>query len=160
MTVSSDGVESLYAPETGEVWLQLVTIDHDDLVTPIRIVNNTEDIVSDGQTFEACAFPSLLPGSTDGELPSVELTVDNVDRRFTDAVRSITTPFTLTVEIVRASDPDVIEGGPYVYESRTFRLTAETLRIELTTESLMTEPFPEGVITPTTNAGLFESVDR
>lgn len=157
---SADGRASLYAAQTDEIWLQLLTIEHADLATPIRLVNNTEDIVSDGQTFTAWSFPAILPAQNDGELPTVELALDNVTREFTATVRSLSTPFTITKEIIRASDPDTIEAGPYVYESRTARITDRTLRIEVGTESIMNEPFPEATYTPTTNPALFDAVDR
>jgi hypothetical protein len=157
---SVDGRASLYAAQTDEVWLQLLTIEHADLPTPIRLVNNTEDIVSDGETFTAWSFPPILPAQNEGELPTLELMLDNVTREFTATFRSLSTPFTITQEIVRAADPDTIEAGPFVFESRTARISDRTLRIELGTEAIMNEPFPEATYTPTTNPALFDAVDR
>jgi hypothetical protein len=158
--LSNDGRDSLYAPQTDEVWLQLLTIAHPDLVTPIRLTNNSEDIVSDGETFTAWRFPPILPGETDGELPALELSLDNVTQAFTAAVRSISSPFTVTAEIIRAEDPDTIEAGPFVYESRSIRYDAQTMIIELGSEAIMSEPFPSDLVTPTTNPGLGQAVDR
>lgn len=157
MTVSSDGRAELYAAQSAEVWVQLLTIDHDDLATPIRLCNNNEDIVSDGETFTAWGFPPILPVSTEGELPAVELAIDNVTRELTIALRAITTPITVTLEVIRASDPDTVEVQ-YVYESRSIRYADDSVRIELGSEALMSERIPGDTYTRTTNPGLFEGV--
>ena len=157
MTVSNDGRAELYAAQSAEVWVQLITIEHAALVTPIRLCSNNEDIVSDGETFTAWDVPPILPVSTEGELPAVELAIGNVTRELTVALRAITTPITVTLEVVRASDPDTIEAQ-YVYESRTLRYAEDSVRIELGSESLMSERIPGDTYTRLTNPGLFEGV--
>ena len=37
---------ALHAPETDEVFLVLLTIDHTDMAAPIRVCNNTVDVTS------------------------------------------------------------------------------------------------------------------
>lgn len=159
-TLSSNARAALYAAQTAEVFLQLLTIEHDDLVAPIRLVDNTEAIVSAGETFDPFPFRIVLPAETDTELPTVELVVDNVSRELLEEVRSISTPFTVTLEIVLASDPDTVEAGPFLFESRSASYDVQTLRFELGAETFMTEPFPADIYTPTTYPGLFEGVDR
>lgn len=158
-TVSSNARAALYAAQTSEVFLQLLTVDHPDLGAPLRLVNNTESIVSDGETFEPFPFELVLPAETDTELPTVELVVDNVSRELLEEVRSISTPFTLTIEIVLASSPDVIEAS-YDLESRSATYDASSIRFQLGAEAYMSEPFPADIYTPTTYPGLFEAVDR
>lgn len=155
--VSSAGRASLYAQDTAEVWVVLITIEHADLPAPIRICNNTEDVVSDGETFTAWGFSPVLPAETDGELPAIELALDNVDRTFTTALRAITSPITLTEQVVRASDPDDVEAE-FVFESRVIHYEGTSVRIELASESLLIEAFPGDLYTRTTNPGLFEGV--
>lgn len=158
-TVSSNARAALYAAQTSEVLLQLLTIDHADLGAPLRLVNNTEAIVSDGETFQPFPFSLVLPAESDSELPTVELVVDNVSRELLEEVRAISTPFTLTIEIVLASSPDTVEAS-YNLESRSATYDAMSIRFQLGAEAFMAEPFPTDIYTPTTNPGLFEAVDR
>ncbi len=156
-SISTDGRAALYAAQTDDVWLQLLTIEHADIVTPIRLVNNTEDVVSRGDTYTAFAFDLSLPATAQ---ESVELTVDNVTRELIDEVRTIDTPLTITMEIVRAADPDTVEAGPFEYQSRAVEYDVQRMRFTLAYEPLLNEPFPAHTYTPIDYPGLFQAVDR
>lgn len=156
-TISTDGRAALYASQTDDVWLQLLTIEHDDIVTPIRLANNTEDVISRGDTYTAFAFELSLPATAQ---ESVELTVDNVTRELVEEVRSIDTPLTITMEIVRAADPDTVEAGPFEYQSRSVEYDVQRMRFTLAYEPILQEPFPAYTYTPIDYPGLFQAVDR
>lgn len=156
-TLSTDTRAALYASATDEIWLQLLTIEHADIGTPIRLVCNTEDIVSRGETYRAFAFELALPASSQDQ---VQLTVDNVTRELIDEIRTIDTPLTITMEIVRAADPDTVEAGPFEYQSRAVEYSAQLMRFTLAYEPLLTEPFPAHTYTPIDYPGLFQAVDR
>lgn len=156
-TLSANARAALYAAASDEVWLQLITIEHASIGTPIRLVNNTEDIVSGGETFTAFAFELLLPAT---DAMQVELVVDNVTRELITEVRSIDTPLDITLEIVLASDPDTVEAGPFVFQSRAVEYDVQRLRLTLAYEPLLQEPFPAGEYTPLDYPGLFQAVDR
>lgn len=155
--LSSTARSALYEQTTDEVWLELVTIDHDDLSSSIRLVGNSEDIVSNGNTFTACGFPPI-PLPSDGN--DVVFVVENVSQTILQAVRSIVTPLTLTLEIVLASDPDTVEAGPFEFQSRKFTFNQRTIEFSLSYEPLLSEPFPAYTYTPIDYPGLFNAVDR
>lgn len=155
--LSSAARASLYEQASDEVWLELVTIDHEDLSSPIRLVGNSEDVVSNGETFTACAFPPI-PLPSDGQ--DVTFIVDGVSQTILAAVRSIVTPITITLEVVLASDPDTVEAGPFQFQSRKFVFKAGTIEFSLAYEPLLQEPFPAFTYTPIDYPGLFNAVDR
>lgn len=68
---------------SGAAPLYLLEISHSQLGTPIRIVNDTQDLVSGGNTYTAFAFRITLPQDIDGQLPRAQLTIDNVGRELT-----------------------------------------------------------------------------
>lgn len=156
-TLSTNARAALYASQSDEVWLQLLTITHADIATPIRLVSNTENITSNGETFVAFPFELSLPG-TDQE--SVELAVDNVSRELIEEVRSIATPLGLSLEIVLASAPDTVEAGPFDFQSRAVEYNGQRMRFTLAYEPLLNEPFPYATYTPIDYPGLFQAVDR
>ena len=68
---------------SGETPLILLEITHADLAVPVRVVNDTQDIVSGGETFVAFSFDITLPADIDKQLPRATLTLDNVGRELT-----------------------------------------------------------------------------
>jgi len=156
-TLSTNARAALYAAQSDEVWLQLLTVEHSAIVTPIRIVANTEDVVSRGDTYTAFPFEISIPATS---AESVELVVDNVSRELIEEVRSIDTPLTLTLEVVLASHPDTVEAGPFAFQSRAVEYDVQRMRFTLAYEPLLSEPFPAYVYTPIEYPGLFQAVDR
>lgn len=71
---------TLAAVSAPEAPLILIEIDHADLVAPLRAVNDTQNLTSNGDTFVAIPFRYELPDDTDGQLPRARLAIDNVGR--------------------------------------------------------------------------------
>lgn len=81
---SQAGRRNVLATSAEEPLLAMVEITHADLGdTPIRVVNDTQPLVSRGQTFLACLFEVTLPDDVDGQIPQARLEVDNVGRQLT-----------------------------------------------------------------------------
>lgn len=156
-SISAAGRAALYAAQTDDIWLQLLTIEHSSLGTPIRLAANTEAVTSRSDTYLAFPFAIALPAT--GQ-ESVELIVDNVSRELIDEVRSIDTPLTITLEVVRAADPDTVEAGPFEFQSRAVEYDVQRMRFTLAYEPLLNEPFPAYSYTPLDYPGLFQAVDR
>ncbi len=147
--------QAIYSQQTSEVFLVLLTIDHADLGAPIRVVNNTVDIVSNGNTFIGFPFFIDMPQERDDQLARVTLTIDNVDRQIVTAVRSLTSAPSVVMEIVLASDPDTIEAGPFSFTMRDVRYDSLVVEGELSFEDVLNEPYPGDSFTPATHPGLF-----
>lgn len=146
--VSQTFRSAVYAEETGEVLLQLLRLYHDDIVGgPLRFVNNTQDIISNGETYIGCPFEIFIPDDRDDILPEVRLAIDNVDRALTATIRSITTPVEAEMEVVVASKPDVIELGPYRFTVRLVTWNVHTVSGTLRFEDVLNERFPGGSFT-------------
>ncbi len=126
--LTSETKEAIFASETGQVMISLVTINHDDMPAPLRVCNNTEDVISNGETFVASAFDVDMPIQDGTSVPEMRVLLDNVDQRFTAAIRSALGFPTITLELVRAAAPDVVEQGPY--ELQLLNATIDHLVIE------------------------------
>lgn len=154
-SVSAGFKEAVFAQETGEVFLILVTITHTDLPDPIRVVNNSENINSRGQTFIAYPFEITLPTDTENGNPRATLKIDNVDREIVRAVRTIQTAPTVTLEIVMASDPDVVEIEFPDFQLQDVNYNSLTVEGTLGLEQFLAEPFPGDLFSPANFPGLF-----
>ncbi len=93
--------------QNSEAWLVLLTLDVNGTV--YRVVNNNENITSNGEVYTAYAFSLTLPTDNLDDVPSVRLEIDNVDQLLVDGLRAATLPPRFTVQVVLASQPDVIE---------------------------------------------------
>jgi hypothetical protein len=100
-TISEDGLRQLLSQEMGDVFLSLVTIDHEDLDEPIRVVNNNEDIEHNGDTYQAFPFEVNLPGESEETMPKATLKIDIVDQQVTQVIRQLETSPTVTLEVIR-----------------------------------------------------------
>jgi hypothetical protein len=145
---------ALNASETGEVFLVLLTIAHPDMTTK-RFVNNTVSVTSRGNVFDPYPFDAALPDDTDDEPMRAILVIDNVDRALVEAIRSITTPPTITIEIVRAAAPDTVEASAKDCILRNVTYNQLVIQGDLSYEDLLNEPFPRYHYTPNLFPGLF-----
>lgn len=109
-------VTNAVADNATDPMLLLLTIDHVDLPSPIRLVRNKADIVSRGNTFTAFPFDFVAPGATDGGSRPARITIDNVNQVIVQTVRALTSPPTLLVEVVLASALNTVEDSLPVFK--------------------------------------------
>jgi len=118
---SLNTLQDLYAQETGNWPIILLTLDHENLAEPLLVSSDpTERIgevegklvygtVSRGDSYICYPFGLMLPSDEDGGSYTTQLTIDNVDQSITDAIRDLTSPSTITMELVMGQDPDTVE---------------------------------------------------
>lgn len=165
--LSSAAWESIAGQETDKVWAILLTIEHDDLDAPIRVTDDpkeriqvTDDevvygLTSRGEDYIALPFSIALPEDTDEEVPSVQLRIDNIDRRIVDAVRSISSPPTVTLEVVLSDSPDTVEYGPVELTLTNCTFDAFEVKGQLQQEDLLNDRYPSTQYLPSNYPALF-----
>ena len=153
-SLSSVAIRSMFDQETDEVYVILITIDHEELPAPIRVCSDSIDTLSRGDNFISYPFELSLPDDQEGAPPAASITVDNVHRDLTNSLRMITSPASFTIEIVRAAAPDeVIPFQPL--KMKSVKVDAQSITGELTVDDASTEPFPCNKFTPKRFPGLF-----
>lgn len=146
-TLSATAVRELLAQNSGEVFLVLLTLSHPSMTT-LRLVNNTVDVVSRANTYLAFPFELALPADLAEQLPVVQLSISNVDRRLIDEIRGIESPLAVTLEVVAASALNTVEVGPYVFDMTSVSYDQERITATLSYEPILNEPFPGERFTP------------
>ena len=73
------------------------------------MVNNTVAVVSGGETYSAFPFEISLPSQLEDAPPRARIRIDNISREIGQAIRDMTSAADVTIEVVRADDPDTIE---------------------------------------------------
>ena len=153
--VSLKALQGMFAEQTDEVFLLCLTVDHPTLTTPLLFVNNAVDLVRTAGTFIAFPFQINLPDQTDQQMPQVTLVIDNVDRSIGQQVRTLTSPPTITLEVVLASTPDTVEAGPFVFTAFSAQYDATTVSFTLSYEAIMDDPANKWTLTPAIAPGAF-----
>ena len=147
--------QALYAQETGEAFLILLTLSHANLAVPIRVTSDALTTVSRGNIFTPFPFDLTLPDDQENKPPAAKLAIDNIDRQIVLAVRSLPTAPAVLIEIIRAAAPEVVEAQ--FVDFKLTNVTYDSHRVEgsLTVEDFTAEPFPAAVFSPSLFPGLF-----
>lgn len=154
-SLSTNALLALTAQETEEVFVILLTIEHDDLTDPIRVCSDNQNVVSRGETYIAFPFQLTLPIDDASRPPAAQLSIDNVTREIGVAIRTITSPARILFEIVRADAPDVVEVEFPNFLLRNVSYDALQVTGDLVVEDLTIEPYPGIKFTPANFPGLF-----
>ena len=122
----------LIKDETAAVFLTLLKLEAEGF-NPLYFVDNTEKIISGGNEYIPCGFSCVLPEQNeDGASKSCRIEIDNIDRRIAEIVaETISIPVTLTISIVMAHNPDIIETGPFKFILRNVNISQEKVSAEL-----------------------------
>lgn len=137
---STAGTASINAQFTDEVWLTLLTINAPELDAPLRFVNNNESLESRGEVYLAFPFDIEFPGQDEENPGEARLVIDNIDRSIVNFVRSISTPPSITIEVVLASSPDTVEAAFANMTLRNVSYDAKTVSGLLKFEDIVVEP--------------------
>jgi len=134
--------------------LILLTIDHAQLDAPIRVVNNKVNVTSGGNEFIAFPFQITLPDSSEDAPPFSKLSIDNVSREIGQAIREISTPPSLMIQVVRQETLDVVEAefvGMYMVN-----VSYDALQVsaDLLFEDLTRESYPSYTFSPASFKGI------
>ena len=144
-----------FSQETDEAFLVLIKIDHDDFSESIPVSSDGVNTISNGETFVAYPFEISLPSNPETGISQAHLSIENVSQDIIDSIRNISTPPSVVIQIVLASDPDTIEVEFSGFELRNVSYDALTITGTLTIESFMSEPYPGDSFLPSTFPGLF-----
>lgn len=108
---SAEYRSTLASTSAHEAPLTLLEISHPGLTEPIRVVNDNDNIISNGHTFVACGFRCYLPDDMDNKMPTAQLAVDNVGREMMYWIESSGGGAGTTVRFIQLmrSRPDLIE---------------------------------------------------
>lgn len=112
MSLTPELIAQLFAQDSGDPFLTLLTLNHPSYVEPIRLVNNTEAIVSRGNTFQPFSFNFTLPKDDGETIKEITIDFDNVSLELIQIIRSTVGSSNITVklEMILASLPNVVQS--------------------------------------------------
>jgi hypothetical protein len=105
-SISSGYRLSTHSVFSDDVDLIFLTISHDTLLDPLRVVRDTKDYVYDGETWTGFPFEISILSDTD-EAPSATLEIQNVDLIIGETIHNLMTPPRLKLELLSSDDFDL-----------------------------------------------------
>ncbi len=153
--LSSNALRALMAEATDEVFIILLTFEHEPTNEIYRCALNTENIVSRANTYTATYFEVELPESSSSGYSGCKLVVDNVDLMLVSLLRSITEPLKVTIEVVLASQPNTVELELTDLILREATWDASVVTGTLLSDDPLNQKFPGHIYEPRVYAGIF-----
>lgn len=143
------------AQQTDEAFGILVTIEHEDLPAPLRLNNLGANIISRGETYVHCPMqPTILDDDPDRP-PQALLLMSNIDRTIIAALRSTIKPSNVTMEVIRASEPDYLEASMTNLEMRTVEYDGLLIQGNLSPRKIKSQPAIDYTYGPGMFPGLY-----
>lgn len=139
-----------------EVARVLLEISNPALIAPIRVVNDTLSLVSNGETFVAFAFDVMLPNDSQGQLPKAQLQLDNAGEDLTewlDLSRGGKDSSVRFMQVLRSA-PNNVEWE-ITLDLTNVQVTWTKVGGELGFENLLSRPAVAVTYNPGTAPGLF-----
>lgn len=153
--LSSTAKAELYAQTCTEDWLVLLNVSHADLGSTLRYVSDYASVTSRGNVYTPLAFGARLPRDTDGPIQAL-IILDNTDRTVVADIRSITTEASVTIEVIRRTDPNtVLRTYPYL-QLRGAQIHGDQVHLELGSDPVDDESYPGLDFTPLDFPGGFD----
>lgn len=158
MSLSTPAVEALQRTTDAQGFLDLLTITGADIGTPVRLVNDTRNFVSQGYTFIAIPFELIPPKQGAKEIPRTQIRLDNVGREMVQVLEALPPGAELMakVQTVYRAQPDVVQAE---FSAPMSGLKANVFTISgvIGPSVLMTRPAVAIRFDPHSAPGLFQS---
>jgi hypothetical protein len=104
--IPQETLRDLEGAHPTETLIAFLTVRHDNLAEPIRIVSDLFDYVRGGDLFTGIPFDVALVNDDDQQ-PVTEVRVQNIDRRIGAALRDASGVATVELDICTSSDFDM-----------------------------------------------------
>lgn len=126
-----------------------------DAPNTVYLVNNTEDITSNGQVYQSFPVKVTLADDDGDSQAQVQVEFDNVSLELLEEIRTITTPIPCEIDLILASAPDSVEIALRDLLIRDVTYDASTIKGTLTADDFLNSRFPADTYTPTDYPGIF-----
>ncbi len=162
--LSNAAKQAIFAAQTREAFIMLVTLNHESFEQPARLSSNPSELlieagvhgtVSRGEEYVFIPMTITLPMQDDTGIARASIAIDNVDREVVAAARRANSPISVTIEIVLASDPDNVEVSVQDFQLARVQYDALVLSGDISVEYFDLEPFPSGRFNPADFPGIF-----
>ncbi|MCR5856000.1 hypothetical protein [Mesorhizobium sp. J428] len=169
-TISFNARLAADAESTDEIEVVLIKITHPLLDAPIRLSSdNTERLsvdplayvtrstwlTDDGSPFKFILMGTQIPDETSEEAPSGNIVIADLDSEIAEVLCSTTVPATVSMALVYASSPDVVEHEFLDMKLRSAEIDGDQIVLSFSKEPVLEESYPAARMTKERFPGLY-----
>lgn len=150
-------VNAVMAESTSQSFHVLLTASHSDFPT-IRVVNNTEPIVSGINLFSPFPFSVILPPDSEDLNIVAKVIVYDAEREIIDNLRfslGKRERISLRLDVIASGSPNDILQSVSNLSVVNVQYTAGALELEAQADTLITEGYPRDTFSPGNFPGIF-----
>lgn len=148
--------QAAQAVSAAELPLVLLEISHALLAEPMRLVNDVQDVVSNGQNYVATSFNFVWPDDMDKQTPRAQLSIANTRGdvgAFFERTHGGRGALLTVLQIMR-SMPDFVEDR-LVLDLKNVQVTTQTVSGQLGYDDVLNRPGTPATYRPESAPGLF-----
>ena len=153
--LSNELLSQIYGQVSNDPYLSLFTLTHPSFAETIRLVNNSEDIVSNSFTFRSFPVKVVLPPDDNDTAKEVNIQFDNVSLELIDELRTVTTPIEVKIEMVLASNPDVVQQSIEELKLKGIQFNSQVITGKLIMDDFLNVGLTSERYTPLNFPGIF-----
>lgn len=151
---TAHATEQSIAQHNDDPFLIFLTLSHDSLATPVRVVRNRKDVTSNGNLFKAYPFEIDMP--TDGEeAPTARIAIANISREIGKTLERLIEPPLCLIQLALVSDPDNIERSWDEFSFTQVDWDAMRMQAQIQHLQYWNEPWPRKRVLPIYFPGMF-----
>lgn len=153
--LSTELISQLYGQVADDPFLTLFTFSHDGFDSDILLVNNSEDVVSNGKTYLSFPVKVTLPMDDNETAREVSITMSNVGLELIGEFRKVTTRIDCKLDMVLFSAPDTIQYTLEDLKLSNIQYNVQTITAKLVLDDFLGSGLTSEKYTPTNYPGLF-----
>lgn len=154
-TLSNALKSEMFGPSSSVPFITLFTLTHPSFANTIRIVNNTESVSSNGNTFESFPVKVVLPADDNETVREVQIQFDNVSLELIDEFRGVTSPIDVKIQMVLSDNPNFIQYELEDLKLKSISYNAQTITAKLVMDDFLSSGLTSERYTPSNFPGIF-----
>ena len=143
----------IFAQESSDPFLTLLTLTAG--ASTFRLVNNTKDVISNGQVFQAFPMKIRLPADDGENAREFQIDFDNASLILIRALRSVTDPIGCQIDMILASMPDVIQMSVGDLQIRSIMYDSKKISAKIVLDNFLTVAVTSERYNPLAYPGMF-----
>ena len=153
--LSPELLAQIFAQNSDDPFLTLVTLDHELMDEPIYLVNNTKNIISRGITFRAFPMKIRLPVDDGETVRDFQIDFDNASLELIEEIRSVTSSINVKIEMILASIPDVVQMSQEDLLINSITYNAQRISAKIILDNFLNVELTSEKYSPTNYPGIF-----
>ena len=153
-TLDPSLLAQLYKQDSSDPFLMAITLSHSSFTT-LHLVNNSENITSNGIVFQSFPMTIILPVDDGESLREASIEFDNVSLQLIDEIRTVTSPIDVKIQMILASNPDLVQIELNDLRIRNISYNKQKITAKLIMDDFMSTNLTSEQYVPTIYPGLF-----